>query len=168
MTSEPLASAPIYDPVPPRALTPSELAVLLEVADILIPDGSIGPRPSAQAQYPAWLDRALAARRDVFDDVVSTLEELARCPRDGLADELRRISEASADSFEALSSVLAAAYLLIPEVRSEIGYPGQANRPPRFDEAVEQVMSGILDPVIDRGLVYRAADDSATPMRGDG
>src|SRR5271165_6086056 len=114
MTPEPLASAPVYDPAPPRGLTASELAVLLEVADILIPDGPIGPRPSAQPQYRFWLDRALAARRDAFDDVVGALEELARCPSGELA-ELKQMSETSADRFNALSSVVAAAYLLIPE-----------------------------------------------------
>ena len=77
------------------------------------------------------------------------------------------MSEVSADRFEVLSGLLAAAYLLIPEVRTAIGYPGQANRPPRFDEAVEQVMSGILDPVIDRGPVYRTTGDATGPTRGD-
>jgi hypothetical protein len=115
-----------------------------------------------------WLGRALAARRDTFDGVVSALEELARCPRDRLAEELKRMSDVAPGRFEALSTVLAAAYLLIPAVRSEIGYPGQANRPPRFDEAAEQVMSGILDPVIERGSVYRAIDHPATPVQAPG
>jgi hypothetical protein len=47
-----------------------------------------------------------------------------------------------------------AAYLMIPEVRTAIGYPGQRRHHPQFDEAANQITDGILDPVVERGPVY--------------
>jgi predicted aconitase with swiveling domain len=69
--------------------------------------------------------------------------------------ELRRLAETPGSGFEDLAGVIAGAYLLVPEVRRAAGYPGQAARPPRFDEAAEQIMDGILDPVIERGPIFR-------------
>jgi len=39
-------------------------------------------------------------------------------------------------------------------VRARIGYPGQRRDPARFEEAVDQLSDGILDPVIARGPIY--------------
>ena len=131
---------------------------MLRIADALIPDGPAGPRPSELAGYTDWLDRAIAARRDAFDDIVALAARLAACRDVELDTELRRLAEIPESGFDVLSSVLAGAYLLTPEVRRAVGYPGQAQRPAPFDEAAEQIMSGILDPVVARGPVYRPTD----------
>lgn len=148
------ASAPPYVPQPPRALSDRERAGLLAVADALIPDGSAGPRPSRLERYPDWLDRALAARRDCFELVTDLAARLGELPAERLPAELRRLSTAPDSGFDELSAVLAGAYLIDPEVRRAIGYPGQAQRVARFDEAAEQIMDGVLDPVIERGSIY--------------
>ncbi|HET7119738.1 MAG TPA: hypothetical protein VFI17_00645 [Solirubrobacterales bacterium] len=153
--SQPVSSsAAPYRPVPPRPVGERERAGLMAVADALIPDGSAGPRPSALEGYPRWLDRALAARRDCFEQVVALAARLAECPAEDLEAELRRLAADPDSGFEQLSAVIAGAYLIDPGVREAIGYPGQAQRPPRFDEAVEQIMDGVLDPVIERGRIY--------------
>ena len=69
---------------------------------------------------------------------------------------LRELSRTDPDIFGKLSTVLAGAYLLVPEVKKAIGYPGQVRRYPPFDEAAEQILSGILDPVIARGPAFVA------------
>jgi hypothetical protein len=101
------------------------------------------------------LERALAARRDSFDKVMDLVDELAACAPQSLYERLRQLDETPGSGFDVLSSVLAGAYLLTPEVRRAIGYPGQAQRPPRFDEAADQIMSGILEPMIRRGAIFR-------------
>jgi hypothetical protein len=158
-------SAPRYVPRPPRGLTGRELQAALKIADALIPDGPAGPRPSAIQDYPKWLELALAARRDSFDEIIGLVAELADCATDSLYERLKQLSETSASGFEVLSSVLAGAYLVTPEVRGAIGYPGQAQRAPRFDEAADQIMSGILDPVIERGAIFRPTDSVDGPNR---
>ena len=151
-------SAAAYVPRPPRALTHDERRALLRIADTLIPDGASGPRPSGCADYGSFLGRALAARRDAFDAILALATTLADVPADGLEAELRRLSEDCDSAFQPLSAVLAGAYLMQPEVRSAIGYPGQAQRPPQFDQAAEEIMNGILEAAIERGPVWRAVD----------
>ena len=128
-----------------------------------MPGGSVGPPPSELPGYASWLDRALAARRDVFEHIVALAVDVADHPDGKRYAELERRSSRSAGGFDELSSVLAGAYLMHPDVREAIGYPGQAHRVPRFDEAAEQILDGILDPVIERGPVYR---DVPTASRG--
>lgn len=167
MSRQSPVSAPRHARRAPRDLTQRELLTLLATADTLIPDGPAGPRPSALQDYPKWLERALAARRDSFDEIMRLVATLADCASDDLYERLRQLAETPASGFEALSSVLAGAYLLSPDVRRAIGYPGQAQRRPRFAEAADQIMSGILEPVIARGPIFRATDSASGPDLGD-
>jgi hypothetical protein len=126
---------------------------LLAVADVLIAPSAGLAAPSACPDYPQWLDRALAARRDVLEDVVEGAVGLQREPDLGAA--VRALAAADGARFQQLSTVLAGAYLMIPAVRRALGYPGQERKHARFDEAAEEIMDGILDPVNERGPVFR-------------
>jgi hypothetical protein len=142
-------SSPPYVPRPPRPLSAAERATALRVAAVLVPG------TTDVEDFPALLDLALAARRDAFAEVVAELARLEGLGADALPAELRRASDAGDAVFGVLSSVIAGAYLLAPAVRERIGYPGQAARPPRFDLAAEEITDGILDPVIERGAIFR-------------
>jgi hypothetical protein len=137
-----------------RPLTASEREALVGVADALCAGGRL-PAPSETAGYAEWLDRALVARADAFEEVVGAATGLA-----GLGLEERRAALARMDArerprFHALSSVVAGAWLLVPEIAVALGYPGQVAAPAAFDEAATQLETGILDPVIERGPFYR-------------
>jgi hypothetical protein len=147
-------SVPAYRDRAPRPLTDPERSALLAVADVLISPSAGLPAPSAHPDYDQWLDRALAARRDVFEDVISGAVGLHGEP--DVAAAVRELAASDAARFQQISTVLAGAYLMIPAVRRELGYPGQVRQHARFDEAAEEIMDGILDPVIERGPVYRA------------
>ena len=166
MSQPPNVSAPEYRPEPPRALDDQERAGLLALADVLIPDSPAGPRPSRIPAFERWLDRALAARRDAFDAVTALARELAGQSPERVLSEARRRSDAHDEAFGQLSAVVAGAYLMVPEVRRAIGYPGQAQRPPRFDESAEQIMDGILEAVVERGPVFRAAPAGPSTQAG--
>ena len=147
--------------VPPRPLTERERRGLVAIGDVLIPDGTAGVRPSRLDGFKAQLDCALAARADRFEQIAAVAERCAELPPDRLASDLRAMDADPESGFQALSAVVAGAYLLVPSVREAIGYPGQAQRPPRFDEAAEQIMDGILEPVVERGPVYRPIPEDA-------
>jgi hypothetical protein len=147
-------SVPRHETAPPRPLTDAERATLLAAADALIPAGPGVPSAAAAPGYTAWLDRALAARTDAFDGIVVAAGRLHDVHGPELLDALRRMSTEEPDAFHGLSAVLAGAYLMIPEVRAAIGYPGQIRHPAAFDAAADEIMSGILDPVIERGPIY--------------
>jgi hypothetical protein len=160
---EPTAAAPRRLSVPrritapPRELTREQQDVLLAVADLLIPDAGGNPKASAVPGYPAWLQRALAARADSLDVLAGALDLLASARRDDLDGQLRAWHGAGDARFHLLSSVTAGAYLMAPEVRARIGYPGQHPDPPRIDEAADELSDGILDPVLARGPIYVSA-----------
>jgi hypothetical protein len=160
-------SAAPYVRTPRRALSDSEKQGFLAVADALIPDGSAGRRPSKLDGFLIWLDRALAARRDVFDQVTALAAELGKIPTDDLLERLRSLSDSEGSGFQELSSVVAGAYLMHPDVRSAVGYPGQGPHPARFDQAAEEIMGGILDPVIERGPIYRQVPSRPAAVKGD-
>lgn len=153
-------SVPPHRTAPPRALTREERETLLAIADALIPKTPDRPAASSAPDYIRWLDRALAARSDAFDDVIALSGRVRGVDSAALFGRLRELNEAEPVAFQALSSVLAGAYLMVPAIRRAINYPGQEARPARFDEAAEQIMDGILEPVEARGPIYR--DDQAS------
>jgi hypothetical protein len=110
----------------PRPLTSAEVSALRAIADVLIPASGDNPAATSEPDFDAWLVRAVDARADAFGAIAAFLGQL----------------------------VVAGAWLLTSTVRDRIGYPGQRRDPARFEEAVDQISGGILDPVIARGPVY--------------
>jgi hypothetical protein len=149
-------SAPRRVTSPPRELTTDELAGLVRIAELLIPGNGTDPAPGKADGYPEALRVALAARAHEFETIVGfAVEAQARSDEQMLA-ELRAAHEEKAPAFQILSTVLAGAYLLLPQIRENIGYPGQRRDVPRVDEAADEIGDGILDPVIERGRIYVA------------
>jgi hypothetical protein len=152
-------SVPDQPRTPPRALTDTELKGLLRIGDILIPRRGDSPAISEAPGYERWLQLALASRAESFDVIAREGERCVEVAVEALPGELRRMAVDNPDCFRRISSVLAGAYLMIPEVRQAIGYPGQARRPAPFDQAANEIMHGLLDPVVERGPVF-------TPVEG--
>ncbi|GAB5898083.1 MULTISPECIES: hypothetical protein [Mycolicibacterium] len=150
-------SVPPRNTQPPRALTDTELAALLRVADCLIPASGPNPKASDAEQYIAYLELALAARTDVFEAVVGGARKLSDVPDDELWDALKTMSAEDKFTFDPLSSVLAGAYFMTPQVMKLIGYPGQHRDPAPLELAADEIGSGILDPVLERGHIYVSA-----------
>lgn len=136
----------------PRALASEEYDQLVVLADALCGPSDRAPLPSDCANFGEMLDLALSTRRDRFDDVIAAAES-SRSAADTVA-WLRALHDNDPGMFQVLSTVLAGAYLMVSVVRDAIGYPGQHRSPPRAEEAVDQIMDGILDPVIDRGFIF--------------
>lgn len=152
-------SVPVRNTRPPRALTDTELAALLRVADCLIPASGPNPKASDAEQYTSYLQLALAARTDVFDAVVGGACKLSEVSDGELWDALKKMSAEDKFTFDPLSSVLAGAYFMTPHVMKLIGYPGQHRDPAPLELAAEEIGSGILDPVLERGHIYVPAGD---------
>lgn len=143
----------------PRDLTAEEWVVLEAVADILIPAYGASPAASMAPDFRSWARRALTARAEHFDTIGEALRDLGGLVSDATALRagLRSMSTEQPEHFAVLSSVIAGAYVMVPLVKEQIGYPGQGGAAPRVDEAAEQLEDGILDPVIARGPIYASA-----------
>lgn len=144
-------------PVASRRLEDDERATLIAVADVLIPGTATDPAPSVLGDYTKWLDRALDARADVFPVIMALVGEWTGKTGVGLDSALRALAVDDPAIFNDLTSVLAGAYLMSPEIRRAIGYPGQGRNPARLEQAAEELSDGVLDPVIERGHVYVSA-----------
>jgi hypothetical protein len=153
-------SVPTRRTRPPRALNDDELTALLRVADCLIPESGPNPKPSDTEQYSAHLELALAARADVIDAVVGGAVKLVDVPDDELWAALRQMSAEDKFTFDPMSSVLAGAYFMTPQVKALIGYPGQHRSPAPLEQAAEELGSGLMDPVLERGSIYVPAADA--------
>jgi hypothetical protein len=142
---------------PPRPLTDDELATLLRAADCLIPASGPNPAASQAQEYGAYLQLALAARADVFDTVLSAIATLTDVADDQLLAALKRMWAEDKTTFDPLSAILAGAYFMTPQVKELIGYPGQHRDPAGLEDAANELETGILDPVIERGPIYVSA-----------
>lgn len=136
-------------------ITANGWRVLLAVADVLIPEGGGRPNATAAPGYESKLEICLEARRDVIHRVAEILADLS-----GTVDlelMLRRLDADHPRDLEILGNVVAAAYFMVPEVAATTRYVAPHRNPAPYDEAVNELASGILDPVIDRGPIYRPA-----------
>lgn len=135
----------------PRALSAGERVSLARVADTLIP--ATGGAPAASSEPGFWdgLALALDARADAFDDIVDVLQALPPTGVGALWTELQILDEQRPTTFQALSTVVAGAWLLTPGARDRIGYHGQQSDKAGLEEAADEISSGCLDPVLDRG-----------------
>jgi hypothetical protein len=138
----------------PRKLTSAEVSTLRAIADVLIPASGDKPAAADEPDFDAWLERAVDARADAFGAITAFLGPLDGAAAGAVDRALRALHAEQPGQFQALSAVVAGAWLLTPTVRARIGYPGQRRDPARLEEAVDQISDGILDPVIARGFIY--------------
>ncbi|MEA2418844.1 MAG: hypothetical protein QOE60_1050 [Thermoleophilaceae bacterium] len=125
---------------------------LAEFADVLIAGGAGLPSASEADVQGKWIDRTLAARPDLVEIVHAVIAR----PGDPKA-ELDQIKAQEPLLFDRFTHAIAGAYLMVPRVRKGLGLPGNAPkaRPAYPDEAELYLEDGILDPVIERGPIYR-------------
>lgn len=150
-------SVPPRRTMPPRALTDSEMSGLLRIADALIPESGPNPKASDAREFGAYLQLALAARADVFDLVLGAVTDLAGVADADLYVALKKLWANDKATFDPLSSIIAGAYFMTPQVKELIGYPGQHRDPAGLEDAANELDTGILDPVLERGYIYVSA-----------
>lgn len=132
-------------------LTPQEREIFGPRADELIPAAEGMPAATAVGVHTAWIDEALSARPDLVNDFHASLA--LGSPDDPVA-AIETLHRDSPELFDAFSVLTAGAYLMNPEVKRLIGYPGQEERPITGDDLPDYLE--MLEQVVLRGPVYRA------------
>jgi hypothetical protein len=121
-------------------------ATLAALADVLIPSAS-------QAGVAAGLlDSVLTALPEVTEPLAALLQTLAGHDPSTAITLLQGEDPAA---FDLLCTVVAGAYFLNPEVRQQIGYPGQQPVPIHAESPPDYEQDGLLASVIARGPIYR-------------
>ena len=134
-------------------LTHSKTVRLREVAAILLPGDGTSPPAASLPELPALLTRAVAAigrEEDVLHRCIAAL------PQSLDWDSLEAFAADHAEDFDVLGAVVAGAYFMSPAALDAMVYPRGPRRAPRFEQAVDELSSGVLDPVMARASMVRA------------
>lgn len=139
-------------PIVSAKLSVNQRQRLAGLADRLIAGGAGLPSASAADVHGMWIDRALAARPDLLPIVLEVIDE-----KGGPGDVLDGLCERDRPKFNAFAFAISGAYLINPQIRQLLGFPGPipAKNPAFPDEAQSYLEDGLLDPVINRGPIYR-------------
>jgi hypothetical protein len=133
-------------------LGPEQRARLARIADELIPEGEGMPSAREVDVAGAQLDHVLRARPDLSPALARGLSAEVDAPAEAW---LRTLETDDPDAHEALVLAVVGGYYLHPKVRELLGYPGQRGEEVRSDEYLSYVAEGLLDPVLERGPIYR-------------
>lgn len=139
-----------------------ERARLEQVADELIPEAHGMPSASAVGVGREQLDIVLTARADLLEPLQRAL---ATPIGDELAHWLAALEERDPDAHHAVVLVVLAGYYLSDVVMQKLGYPGQT--PKEITASFpEYVVEGLLDPVVERGPLYREPPEDSSSAEG--
>ena len=94
----------------------------------------------------------LKVRQDIQDDFLRGVRAVRGMDGQAAANEL---NQKDARAFQVISLAASAGYYMSPRVRELIGYPGQESRPFDPNGTTDYLDDGLLQPVIDRGPIYR-------------
>jgi hypothetical protein len=133
---------------------------LAGLADALIPAADGMPAASEAGAAGRWLDEVLRVRDDLEQPLRAVLDR-ARGADPGA--EVDRLQLEEPEAFEALSTAVAGAYFLNPDVRRLIGYPGQERRPIVAEDPPDYERDGLLASVAGRGTIFRPTPESRRP-----
>jgi len=125
-------------------------STLAGLADVLIPASAGFPSASQVGVAAEGLDQVLAVRPDLAKPLKVILQSAkGRNP----AEVVAQLQDENPASFAALAEIVAGAYFMNPQVRAAIGYHGQVPQP--LASRPDHLNDGLLQPVIDRGPIYR-------------
>ena len=131
---------------------------LRRLADLLIPAAHGMPAASEVGVADRQLDRVLRARPDL---AVPLARGVAAADPDAGDHEgaLEGLREADPEALDALLLVVAGGYYIDTDVRRRLGYDGQRPVEVRPEIIPNYVEEGLIDPLLERGPVYRSVAD---------
>ncbi len=137
-------------------LSAQERETLAAIADHLIPAAESMPSFSEIGAEKTLTARVLELRPELLTDLRRALAQAAGADPAEAAERLNRDDPVALGT---LGLVASSAYYLAPEVRQRLAYPGQQSRPASPEEEHDYLRDDLLQPVIDRGPIYREAPD---------
>ena len=130
----------------------TRLEQLRRVAEILLPGTTDSPAALSLPDFDELLTAAITA---LGPEAALLNAAVCHLPDELTWDTLKGFHEADCDAFDIVSTTVAGAYFMSPTVLESIGYPTGPRRAAPFDQAVDELSSGVLEPVIARGPIVR-------------
>lgn len=138
-------------------LTEHQRQLFAAIADVLIPAAEGMPSASDFGVQREPLDHVLSLRPELAEDLERGLASLG--PDESGVAAAERLNREDPAAMGAIGLIASAAYYMQPEVWKLIGYPGQAHRPVMPAEENDPAIDRLLDPVVERGPIYRPTPD---------
>ena len=135
---------------------------LRRFADVLIPAAHGMPSAGEVGVAEGQLDRVLAVRDDL---TAPLLRALARVDPDDHAGSLERLARDDPEAHDALLLVIVGGYYIDHRVRQLLGYDGQVPAEVRPEIIPNYVEEGLIEPLLERGPVYRQVPESGPDAR---
>jgi hypothetical protein len=127
---------------------------LAQVADLLLPGDDSAPAAGDVPDLDVLLRAAVVA---VAHEAVAVEDALGVLPPDPTWESLAELDHSRPELFEVLAAVTAGAYFMSPAALDAIGYPHGPRRAASPEQVVDELESGILEPVLDRPRTYPGA-----------
>lgn len=139
------------------ALTASDAAKLRALGSVLIPGTATMPAVGALPSFDALLVTAVKA--------CGYPEALLRQALDALPGDVdwagaRAFHATRRELFEPLGVLVSAAYYMAPEVLAELKFPTDRRHPAGSEEFIDEYETGVLEPVVERGPIFRETERS--------
>ncbi|WP_124085272.1 hypothetical protein [Pseudogemmobacter humi] len=139
-----------------NTLTPADRETFRAIAAELLPAWGRLPGAESIDISGLWLDRALAARPDLREDVIRGLRLV---PGSAGREAAERLLASDGAAFDAIGLAATGAYFLADEIREKLGYPGQESVPYDPHATPEYEANGMLERVRARGPIWRRPPD---------
>ena len=144
-------------PVSPVEAADIDIGRLTALADVMLPAAHGMPAVSDVKAVESYLAQVLSWRDDLRQPLVRAVDALD--PTSFTVHRLATLHTEDEAAYVALTTVVAACYYLSPVVRELIGYPGQVAKTYDPFAYTEWVAEGLLDPVAERGPIWREAPE---------
>ncbi len=134
-------------------LTDDQRRTLARIGDELIPAALGMPSFTEAGAADAMTDHVLSLRPELLSDLQQALDGIAA--DEAPAAATARLNRDDPEALGVIGLVASSAYYLMPGVRAIMGYRGQEHRPAGEEEEHDYLRDDLLQPVIDRGPIYR-------------
>jgi hypothetical protein len=135
-----------------HVITDEEYRRLQQVTVLLLPGDGAAPAAGELPDLPELLVRAIRAVGREADQVH---QALALLPDPPTWESLEALDTAQPELFEVLAAVTSGAYFMSPVALDAIGYPHGPRTAASKEQIVDELETGILEPVLERPSLSR-------------
>ena len=137
-------------------LSREQLDRVRATAAVLLPGSTESPAPDTLSDFDELAQRAAVALEGEGRALAAAIEKLPPVPS---WENLSSFAERDPPSFELVSLLAVGAYFMSPDVLASLGLPTGERRPASREQVVDELSTGILETVVERGCPVRTLED---------
>jgi hypothetical protein len=135
-----------------QVLSPGQLDRVRAAAATLLPGSPQSPAARALPDFDALVQQGAVALGRTSPALAVAIDRL---PAEPSWENLSAFAEHDPASFELVALLVVGSYFMSASVLASLGRPAGERRPAHREQVVDELSTGILDPVLDRGSPVR-------------